>query len=107
MEKEFQARSFDAIVARTAIVFARYIMMALENRESKDQRSVCAIFHAVCKELDDISFEAAFNIIMETMLLNTCDHPHLENYQLDALADLFMSQLPAYITEKLGRKAVG
>ena len=106
LEKEFQTRSFDAIVAHTSIVFSRYIMLALENRESKDQRSVCAIFHAVCKELEDISFEAAFDIIMTTMVNAFRDYMHIENSQMDALADLFMSRLPAYITEKLGRKMV-
>ena len=106
LEKEFQTRSFDAIVAHTAIVFIRYIMLSLQNRESKDERSVCAIFHAVCKELDDISFETAFNIIMDTIMKAVQDYLHLENYQVDALVELFMSRIPAYITGKLPNFAV-
>ena len=31
LEKEFQTRSYDAIVAHTAIVFIRYMMLALEK----------------------------------------------------------------------------
>ena len=106
LEKEFQTRSFDAITAHIAIVFIRYTMLALENRESKDQRSVCAIFHAVCKELDDISFETAFNIIMDTMMQAIYDYMHLENSVLDGIVALFMSRIPAYITGKLRNIAV-
>jgi hypothetical protein len=106
LEKEFQTRSYDAIVAHTAIVFIRYIMLSLENRESKDERSVCAIFHAVCKELDDISFETAFNMIMDTMMKAVQDYLHLENSQVDGLVALFMSRIPAYITGKLPNFAV-
>ena len=106
LENEFQTRSYDAIVAHTAIVFIRYQMLALESRESKDQRSVCAIFHAVCKELDDISFEIAFSIIMESMIYAIQDYMHLQNSKLDGLVALFMSQLPAYITGKLGLRPV-
>ena len=79
------------------------MMLSLQNRESKDQRSVCAIFHAVCKELDDITFETAFNIIMDTMIRAIEDYMHLENSWSDELAAFFMSRLPAYITDKLGQ----
>ena len=34
------------------------------------------------------------------------EYMHIENSKLDGLATLFMSQLPAYITGKLGLLAV-
>jgi len=82
------------------------MMLSLQNRESKDQRSVCAIFHAVCKELDDITFETAFNIIMDTMMQAIEDYMHLENSKSDELAAFFMARLPADITDKLGKREV-
>lgn len=40
LAKEFQGRSYDCMVAHTTIVFCRYIMLALESRESKDPRTL-------------------------------------------------------------------
>ncbi|NLZ80822.1 MAG: hypothetical protein GX913_03345 [Clostridiales bacterium] len=44
LSKEFQSRSYDAMTAHTTVVFVRYILLALENRENKDERSICDIF---------------------------------------------------------------
>ena len=61
---EFQLRSFDSIVAHASIVITRYIFLALENRESKDERTIGELFMVVCDELQDISFDQALQMIM-------------------------------------------
>ena len=40
LSKEFQGRSYDMMTAHTTIVFMRYIMLALEARNSTDHRTV-------------------------------------------------------------------
>ncbi len=44
LSKEYRSLSFDAMTAHTAVVFARYMMLALEKHESEDPRSLSNIF---------------------------------------------------------------
>ena len=39
-----RSMSYDAMTAHTAIVFTRYMMLSLENRESNDNRSLSELF---------------------------------------------------------------
>jgi len=70
LAREFQGRSYDSMVAHTTIVFCRYIMLALESRESKDPKTLGNLFYLCCDELQDISFYEAFQLIL-TMLKNS------------------------------------
>lgn len=44
LAKELQGRSYDSMVAHTTIVFARYITLAVENRNNKDLRTIGGLF---------------------------------------------------------------
>ena len=44
LSRECNALSYDAITAHTAVVFTRYMMLSLENRESNDNRSLGELF---------------------------------------------------------------
>jgi hypothetical protein len=101
LANEFQSRSFDAIVAHTAIVFTRYMIVSLANRESRDDRTVCDIFYAMCKELEDITFEYAFWLIISTLAQSAGEYLHLAGKQISGFIRQFMRQLPAYIADKL------
>ena len=101
LEKEFQSRSFDGIVAHTAIVMTRYILLSLENRENKDLRSVNEGFFYLCDELEDISFAYAFELIMNIIAECSAEYLCLTKQQIDAFISHFMSSLPCYIKEKL------
>jgi hypothetical protein len=101
LEKEFQHRSYDAIVAHTAVVMSRYLLLALENRENKDLRSVNAGFHALCEELEDISFSLAFELIMSIFKQCMSDYLHLADDKINAAVDFFLSRLPNYLKDKL------
>ena len=50
LAKEFQGRSYDMMTAHTTIVFMRYIMLALEARNSSDKRTVGGFFYQACEE---------------------------------------------------------
>jgi hypothetical protein len=101
LAKEFQGRNYDSMVAHTTIVFCRYLMLALENRENKDQKTLGNLFYLCCDELQDITFAEAFQLML-TMLQNT-----LRKYLIitdSALADLvndFISCLPAFLKGRL------
>jgi hypothetical protein len=101
LEKEFQFRSFDAITAHTALLMSLYILISVENRENKDWRSVNEGFHRLCDELDDISFAAAFELIISVLKKSCHDYIRLADEQIDAFVGFFMAGLPAFIKEKL------
>jgi len=94
LAKEFQSRSYDALVAHTTIVFARYIMLELARRTTKDPRTLGTLFHAECDELKQASFSEALGLLM-TLLLQK-----LKSFAEDVSAPIlgvlqeFMEQLP-------------
>lgn len=65
LAKEFQSRSYDALVAHTTIVFARYIMLELARRSGKDPKTLGTLFHAGCGELRQASFPEAITRVAE------------------------------------------
>lgn len=99
--KEFQSRSYDSMVAHTSIVFARYIMLALENRNNKDLRTIGGLFYACCDELQDIQFCEALQLIIDTLKNVLRKKLILSKETIDAIIDSFIEALPCYIKEKL------
>jgi hypothetical protein len=101
LTKEFQLRSFDSIVAHTAIVLTRYIFLSLENRENLDERSIGELFMAICDELDDISFQYAFGLIVELFEYCLSDCLFLSIDRINGLLDAFYNGLPLFIKARL------
>jgi hypothetical protein len=101
LAKEFQGRSYDAMVAHTTIVFCRYIMLAMEKRNSEDDRTFGELFYLCCDEIQDIKFSTAIQLLLEMLV------EHLRNYQIstdDAIhmfLSNFISALPPYYKGKL------
>ena len=53
---ECHSLTYDALTAHVAIVFARYLMIAMEQRRNEDDRTLGEIFYFFTDELRDISF---------------------------------------------------
>ena len=101
LAKEFQGRSYDCMLAHTTIVFCRYIMLALESRESKDPRTLGNLFYLCCDELKDISFAHAFHLIL-TMLKNTLQkYISITDCALQDLINDFITSLPVFLKGRL------
>jgi hypothetical protein len=101
LTKEFQLRSFDGIVAHTAVVLTRYILLSLENREGKDNRAIGGLFLLICDELDDISFQYAFELLLSTLIQCLGDRSCLDKNQIDQLVEHFICCLPSFFKERL------
>jgi hypothetical protein len=101
LAKEFQGRSYDMMVAHTTIVFSRYIMLSVENRNNKDLRTFGPLFYYCCDELQDIKFLEAMQIVIDTFNHTLQEKLYLSKEQVSELIDYFMSCLPTYIKEKL------
>jgi hypothetical protein len=101
LEKEFQFRSFDAIVSHAAMVVVRYMFLALESRESIDDRSIGELFRVICDELKDISFSESFELLISTFVNFLREHLSLADERISDMVFLFSHSLPAYIKERL------
>jgi len=101
LAKEFQGRSYDSMIAHTTIVFCRYIMLALENREIKDPRTLGNLFYVCCDELQDISFADAFQLIL-TLLKDTLrKYLSMPESVLQEMINDFISCLPVFLKGRL------
>ena len=55
LSRECRSLSYDAMTAHTAVVFTRYMMLSVENRESNDERSLGELFFFFTDEMADIT----------------------------------------------------
>jgi hypothetical protein len=101
LTKECKSISYDAMVAWNAIVFARYMMLALENRMQKDDRSVGELFFRNCDELPDITWAEAFRLLLETFLEVAAEKYLLADDEIESLLKAFMTALPAPLKRSL------
>ena len=97
---ECRSLSYDAMCAQTAIVFTRYIFLAVAIREDKDDRSVGPLFCLVCDEIADITFSAAMEklqLFLEKVFreFNDC------GIEFRAVLVALRANLPADIAERL------
>jgi hypothetical protein len=101
LAKEFQGRSYDALVAHTTIVFTRYIMLAVSQRITKDPRTLGSLFHAGCDELRQVSFAEALTIMLELFQQVLMEIPTSIAGRIQALLDSFVAGIPAMLQRML------
>lgn len=101
LAKEFRVLSYDALTAHTALVYSRFMMLAVENRNQKDQRTLGQIFFLVNDELSDIIFSEALQLLFETMLQVMDEVLFLTKKQLNTLLNTFIMRLPASLRRYL------
>ena len=103
---ECHSLSYDALTAHVAIVFARYMMLALEQRKDEDHRTLGEIFFFLSDELADITFGESFQIILRAMFEGIYTVFQVTEAQIDAFIDIFVDRLPDFIQNSLAKSAV-
>lgn len=101
LAKEFQTRSYDSLVAHTTIVFARYIMLSYESRNTVDQRTGGELFMLFCDELEDIKFSDAMKLVLSLIKNLLSDSFALSKSKLDEFLSNFIASLPLSIRNRL------
>ena len=101
LSREFEVRSFDALVAHTTVVFVRYLMLAVAARRNRDQRTLGALFYACCDELPDITFTEALCLVYELFAQIIYDVFHIPETRLKKSISEFLHHLPSWLSEKL------
>jgi hypothetical protein len=104
--KEFQCLSYDALTAHTAVVFTRYMILAIEKRQKEDPGALGELFFTCFDELADIQFAEALELILGLLREILKEVLFLSNDLIDQIIEAFISKLPEYYKEKLARKDV-
>ena len=99
---ECHSLTYDALTAHVAIVFARYLMIAMEQRRNEDDRTL-GIFYFFTDELSDISFGESFQIIITAMIDSVCAIFQPTEEQLELFIEMFVGRLPEYIRNSLAK----
>ena len=99
--KECRSMSYDAMTAHTTVVFTRYMMLSLENRESNDNRSLGELFLYFSDEMSDITWIQAFQMLLQMFRIILYDTVELSEETIDELLDAFMSAIPTVLKSRL------
>ena len=106
--KECRSTSYDALNAHTAIVFTRYMMLAVAQRRNTDDKTLCELFFRLMDELDDITFSQSMRIIIDALMDSVMEYFHITERELEEFTAIFIQRLPKYMREALeyGQNAV-
>ena len=103
---ECHSLSYDALTAHTAIVFVRYMLLALEQRQNEDQRTLGEIFFFLVDEMSDITFSRSLFILMDAMMASLQEILKLSDEQLTAFTADFEARLPKYLQDALHPQSI-
>ena len=103
---ECHSLTYDALTAHVAIVFTRYLMIAMEQRRNEDDRTLGEIFYFFTDELKDITFGESFQIIITAMIESVCAIFQPTEEQLELFIEMFAGRLPEYIRNSLAKAAL-
>ncbi len=66
--KEYRGTSYDAMNAHVAIVFSRYMMLSVAQRENEDDKTICELCFCLLDEIEDITFNRSMCIIVDALM---------------------------------------
>lgn len=98
---ECRSLSYDALTAHVAVVFTRYMLPAMEQRQNDDQRTLGELFFFLVDEMADITFCHSLRILMDALMASLQEILRLSDDQLAAFTADFESRLPEYLRNAL------
>lgn len=101
--KEYRGISYDAMNAHVAVVFCRYMMLSVAQRENEDDKTICELCFCLLDEMEDITFSRSMCIIIEALMDTVMEYFHITETQLEEFTISFVHRLPKYMQEALER----
>ena len=101
LSKECRSISYDAMTAHTAVIFTRYMMLSLESRESKDERSLGELFLYFTDEMSDLTWIQAFQLLLQMFQEFLADTLDIADDKINVFVDTFMETIPTLLKSKL------
>jgi hypothetical protein len=93
LAKEFQGRSYDSMVAHTAIVTMRYMLLSVETRENQDSKAHGGMFYEFCDEIKSIEFREAFLLIVNLFISTIRENLFLSKKMIDKIFTYFITSV--------------
>lgn len=97
LQKEFQGRSYDLLIAHTTIVFTRYILLAWQHRQSTDPRSLGELFFITCDEVGCIDWTVALRQLLTIVCSALKSVKASLAKVIKSQLDQWLAGLPSYI----------
>jgi hypothetical protein len=94
LRKEYHGLSYDGLTAHVAMVFTRYMLLAVSKRDNEDDRTLGELFYIMISEVADITYHESMQIIVEAMLATVQEEFHIADAQVETFYAKFMSKLP-------------
>ena len=104
--KEYRGISYDAMNAHVAIVFSRYMMLSVAQRENEDDKTICELCFCLLDEMEDITFSRSMCIIIDALMDTVVEYFHITEAQLEEFTASFIQRLPKYMKEALEWKGI-
>ena len=102
---ECRSISYDAMTAHVAIVMARYMMLAVDQRMNTDERSFGELFALVTEEMQDIRFVDALQLLYSKMEDVLKEFPDMEEHLIHRMMDTFVETLTQAFRDRLAKCA--
>lgn len=94
LSKEYHGLSYDGMTAHVAMVFARYMLLAVAKRDSEDDRTLGELFYITVAELEDITYSYSMNLLAEAMLSAIQEYLQLSDDKIEELYNSALQKLP-------------
>jgi hypothetical protein len=101
LAKEYRGRSYDAQIAATAIVFLRYTMLAIESRNTQDDRTIGELFYYCIGEMEDIKFSQSLMMLIDTLRHTLNNLPTVSQELANTIMDAFLNAIPQSLKQRL------
>lgn len=100
--KESNSPSFDAFTCHLAIVCVRFMILAVNQRASSDDRTLGELFWLMTAEAAEVSFSKTLALILEALLDTVREFFAVSDEQMEAITQSFLSKLPQHLCSALG-----
>ena len=94
LRKEYHGLSYDGLTAHVAMVFTRYMLLAVTKRDNEDDRTLGELFYLMISEVADITYQESMQSIVEAMLATIQEEFHITDEQVESFYTKFMAKLP-------------
>lgn len=93
------------MTAHVSIVFTRYMFLAVEQRESKDDRSIGELFYLSIDELPDVCYIEVVWLLMLLFAARLQERIILAKGEGQELLQGFLAELPMLLSQNLQKCA--
>jgi hypothetical protein len=84
----------------------REVMLAIENRNNMDNRTIGELFYLCYDELQDIKFDEVIQLILEILSECLMEYFMIDDKRVNGFLRIFISRLPEYLKLRLPKSKV-